>query len=79
MSDLVGNPNCWFSHAQAQLEIIYTAYCFNFKAFGHHLSELFWVLFFFAKGDYSHINIMLLFKQGPMSIEPMSIFRFSFR
>ena len=21
MSDLVGNPNCWFSHAQAQMKI----------------------------------------------------------
>ena len=23
MSDLVGNPNCWFSHAQAQLSYVY--------------------------------------------------------
>ena len=22
MSDLVGNPNCWFSHAQAQVNMI---------------------------------------------------------
>ena len=21
MSDLVGNPNCWFSHAQAHLQV----------------------------------------------------------
>ena len=22
MSDLVGNPNCWFSHAQAQITLL---------------------------------------------------------
>ena len=27
MSDLVGNPNCWFSHAQAHLSV-YTGFTF---------------------------------------------------
>ena len=30
-------------------------------------------------GDYSHMNIMLLFKYGPISFELMGIFRFSFQ
>ena len=34
---------------------------------------------FLSKGDYSHIKIMLLFKEGPISFELMDIFGFSFR
>ena len=29
MSDLVGNPNCWFSHAQAQIKIFAIKYRFT--------------------------------------------------
>ena len=35
--------------------------------------------YFFTKGDYSYMNIMLLFKYGPISFELMGIFGFSVR
>ena len=45
MSDLVGNPNCWFSHAQAVITLdyylpVYLAwYCFISKKHLYHLSS----------------------------------------